>query len=290
MVSAGLGHARAGAIPNLDSVPEMSEWRPQFDPAARPGPRSPVFAFNDGRMLAGEEGVPLLEELPPGLLEGPRPVCIGTLDGEPCFAAAVDAVEGMTPLRALFEILPEPLAAIAGRAAQTVEWELAHLFCGRCGSATEPSETELARICPRCGSSYYPRINPAVIMLVTRGERFLLARRAGARVPFWSVLAGFVEPAETLEQAVVREVREEVGLEVEDVRYVASQPWPFPSQLMVGFTAESPAGEIVLDDAELAEAAWFGPGDELPPVPPPFTIARRLIDGFRDRRPPAPSR
>lgn len=259
----------------------MSDWRPLFDPAARPGPRSPVLAFNDGRMLAGAAGIPRLDELPPDILEGPRPLCVGTLDGEPCFAVAVVEVDGLEPLRALLARLPEELAALAGRAAQTVEWELAHRFCGRCGAETAPSETELARICPRCAAAYYPRINPAVIMLVTRGERLLLARRVGRRVDFWSVLAGFVEPAETLEQAVAREVREEVGLEVESVRYVASQPWPFPSQLMVGFAAEAPAGELRLEESELAEARWFGPGDELPPVPPPFTIARRLIDGFR---------
>lgn len=257
------------------------EWEPRFDPSARPSARSPVFAFDGGRMLTVEGRVPRLEELPPGLFEGPRPLCVGTLDGEPCFAAAVGEGPETTPLRALLEGLPEPLAAAAARAAQAVEWELAHVYCGRCGTGTHPSESELARICSGCDATYYPRISPAVIMLVTRGDRLLLARRPQGG--FWSVLAGFVEPAETLEQAVAREVQEEVGLAVSDVRYFGSQPWPFPSQLMIGFTARAEDGDLRLDEAELAEAAWFGPGDELPPVPPPFTIARRLIDAFRSR-------
>jgi NAD+ diphosphatase len=259
----------------------MADWQPRFDPAARPSARSLVFAFHGGRMLAPDGSVPRLEELPAELLEGPRPLCVGMLDGEPCFAAAVGELDGMTPLRALLERLPQPLPEAAARAAQTVEWEVAHAFCGRCGAATEPSETELARICPSCGAHYYPRISPAVIMLVTRGDRLLLARRPQGG--FWSVLAGFVDPAETLEQAVVREVREEVGLGVGGVRYFGSQPWPFPSQLMVGFTARAEPGELRLDETELAEAGWFGPDDELPPIPPPFTIARRLIDSFRGR-------
>lgn len=258
------------------------EWEPGFDASAQAAPESPVFAFADGRIvLAAEEPLelPTLAALP---LARERLLPVGRLHGETASAAVVEpAADTRTAsLRSLLANAPAPLAAAAGRAAQLVEWELGHAFCGRCGSRTDAHPRELARVCPRCGAHFYPRIAPAVIVLVERDGRILLARRAGLERPFFSVLAGFVEPGETLEETVRREVREEVGIDVEDVRYFGSQPWPFPSQLMIGFTARAEDGDLRLDEAELAEAAWFGPGDELPPVPPPFTIARRLIDAF----------
>jgi NAD+ diphosphatase len=231
-----------------------------------PGDR--VFGFADGRLV-------LLDEPVDGALY------VGDLDGRAAFAARVDAAEGIG-LREALATLPEDEAVLAGRASQLLDWDRDHRFCGRCGTATEPAGHEAARRCPNCGLSVYPRISPAAIMLVARGPEILLARRPGGA--FWSTLAGFVEPGETLEQTVVREVREEVGLDVADVRYVGSQPWAFPGQLMVGFTAEWQAGDIAVDRTELHEAQWFGPDDELPPIPPPFTIARRLIDGFLGRR------
>ncbi|HET7046340.1 MAG TPA: NAD(+) diphosphatase [Gaiellaceae bacterium] len=261
----------------------MTVWKPGYDADRRPGPRSPVFGFVDSQVLAFEDGsVPRLEQLPAGALDGARLLHVGELDGEAAFAATfTEPPEGVPAvgLRSLLAVAREPLASAASRAAQTVEWDRGHAFCGRCGAGTEPSATELARVCPRCGAGYWPRIAPAVIMLVERGDRILLATRAGASSAFYSCLAGFVEPGETLEQAVAREVEEEVGLAVEDVRYVGSQPWPFPSQLMVGFTAVSAGGEIRLDRGELGDAGWYA-ADALPPVPPPFTIARTLIDAF----------
>jgi NAD+ diphosphatase len=240
-----------------------------------PGPS--VFAFVDGRLLVipgAEPVVPTLDQLPPGAVAAARAI------GDAGVALALaEAPEGLDAigLRELLASAPPELAAAAGRAAQIVEWELAHAYCGRCGTATTSSETELARICPSCGAVYYPRISPAVIMLVEREGRVLLGRRPDRE--FYSVLAGFVEPGETLEETVRREVLEEVGVEVGGVRYFGSQPWPFPSQLMIGFVAEAESDELVVDATELAEAGWYGP-DELPPVPGPFTIARWLIDDF----------
>ena len=254
------------------------DWIPGFAPDARPSPESRVFAFADGRLAVGADGeVPRVGELPGGLAL----LHVGELDGAPAFAAVLESEDGLATvgLRDLLGQAPDALAAAAGRAAQVVEWERGHAFCGRCGAATEPTGAELARACPGCGAVYYPRITPAVIMAVHRGDRLLLARRPGPNVRWYSVLAGFVEAGETLEQAVVREVREEVGIEIGDVRYFGSQPWPFPSQLMVGFTAEHVAGELAVDEAELADAGWYAAG-ELPPVPGGFTIARRLIDDF----------
>jgi NAD+ diphosphatase len=240
-----------------------------------------VFAFLHGKLLLVDGEVPGAGLVPTAgrvLPVGPLGVAVA-LHAQP----ELDGAE-LVGLRDYFVAAPEPLAAAAGRAAQLVEWELGHAFCGRCGSPTDPSATELARVCPSCGASYYPRITPAVIMLVEHERRVLLARRAGGRLPFHSVLAGFVEPGETLEECVRREVREEVGIEVGEVRYFGSQPWPFPSQLMIGFVAEALGDDLVIDTSELGEAGWFAPG-ELPPIPGPFTIARRLIDDFVARTP-----
>jgi NAD+ diphosphatase len=235
-----------------------------------------VFAFLDGKLLLVDDEVPTSALVP----VGDHSLPIDTFG----FAVALDAVpdlDGATlvGLRDFFAVASEPLAAAAGRAAQLVEWEVGHAFCGRCGSPTEASATELARMCPSCGASYYPRITPAVIMLVEHEGRVLLARRAGFSSPFHSVLAGFVEPGETLEDTVRREVREEAGVELEDVRYFGSQPWPFPSQLMIGFVARAKSDELRIDESELEDAGWFRP-DELPNIPGTFTIARRLIDDF----------
>jgi NAD+ diphosphatase len=216
-------------------------------------------------------------------------IYLGRLDGRPCFALPLPAEprlpEGfvLTGLRELFGRLEEPLHGVAGRAFQTVEWYLSHAYCGRCGTPTELVARERARGCPKCGATYFPRINPAVIMLVEREGRMLLARNKLFRGPFYSCLAGFVEPGESLEEAVAREVEEEVGLEIEGTTYVASQPWPFPSQLMIGFTARHRSGEIRVQDSEIVDAGWYGP-EGLPELPGRFSLARRLIDGFLERQ------
>ena len=172
----------------------------------------------------------------------------------------------------------------AGRAVQLVEWARTHRFCGRCGSPTEPSAGERGMKCPACGLVAYPRVAPAMITLVTRGEpgpdqEALLAQGVNFRGPMYSCLAGFVEPGEDLEGAVVREVREEVGITVGNVQYVSSQPWPFPHSLMIGFRAEYQSGDIVLEQSEIVDANWYR-RDDLPPIPPGISIARKLIDGW----------
>lgn len=195
---------------------------------------------------------------------------------DPGYGAEVD-------LRALFARVGETEWSVAGRAVQIVEWARTHRFCGRCGSPTELAHNERAFRCPDCTLMAFPRLSPAIITLVTRGDGddsvALLARGANFGVPMYSCLAGFVEPGENLEQAVVREVHEEVGLTVGSVAYVASQPWPFPHSLMLGFTATWESGDIVCDPTEIADAQWFR-RDELPMIPPPISIARRLIDDW----------
>jgi NAD+ diphosphatase len=172
----------------------------------------------------------------------------------------------------------------AGRGVQIVEWARTHRFCGRCGTPTEPSPGERGMRCPACGLVAYPRLAPAMITLVTRGEpgpdqEALLARGTNFPLPMYSCLAGFVEPGENLEGAVLREVREEVGIVVDRVRYMGSQPWPFPHSLMIGFRADYVDGDLVLDEAEIADAQWFR-RDALPQIPPGISIARGLIDGW----------
>lgn len=200
---------------------------------------------------------------------------------EPGYGAEID-------LRALFGRVSEAEWAIAGRAVQLVEWARTHRFCGRCGEKTTLADNERAFVCPACRLMAFPRLAPAIITLVTRGEgddeEALLAQGANFGVPMYSCLAGFVEPGENLEQAVRREVEEEVGIKVDAVRYVASQPWPFPHSLMLGFTARWVSGDLRLDEAEIADARWCR-RDDLPMIPPAISIARRLIDDWvYDRR------
>ncbi len=192
-------------------------------------------------------------------------------------------------IRSLLAVWSAAEARLALRALHVVEWGRTHRFCGRCGTRTEESAGELARRCPQCGHTSFPRISPAVIVLVCRGDRVLLGRGNHLPPGLYSTLAGFVEPGETLEEAVRREIREEVGIELADVRYFGSQPWPFPDSLMIGFTAEHAGGELRIDTAELAEAHWCAL-DELPPVPPTFSIARTLIDAWVRERGGDPSR
>lgn len=182
-------------------------------------------------------------------------------------------------LRALLAVLPEAEARLAVRALHVLEWSRTHRFCGRCGAPNEEVEGQLSRRCPRCGLTSFPRISPAVIVLVRRGDEVLLGRGNHLPPGLFSTLAGFVEPGETLEETVRREVREEVGVELGAVRYFGSQPWPFPDSLMVGFFADWESGEIRADPGELAEARWFRLG-ELPPVPPSFSIARSLVEAW----------
>ena len=168
--------------------------------------------------------------------------------------------------------------AVAGRAFQVAHWARTHRFCGVCGAPMTRAAGERAMKCA-CGHTAYPRISPAMMVLVRRGDHILLARkvavRAGGRM---SALAGFLEPGESIEEAIHREVLEEVGLRVKDLRYFASQSWPFPHALMIAFTAEYAGGELACDPTEIAEARWFGPGDTLPELSPPQSISRALID------------
>lgn len=209
-------------------------------------------------------------------------LAVGELLGRPCRAAELDRLPDLpalelTPLRAIFQLAGDAAFALAGRASQLLDWQLHHQYCGRCGTATLMRAGELAMQCPGCGLVAYPRISPAVMVLVLDGDRLLLARSPHFKPGVFSALAGFVEPGETLEECAVREVREEVGIEITNLRYFNSQPWPFPNSLMVAFFADHAGGTLVPDPAEIEAADWFAV-DCLPLLPEPISISRRLID------------
>jgi NAD+ diphosphatase len=248
------------------------------------------FLFNQGKLLIRKTpdsgAIPTGSDIAASALTPERKFYFGSLEGRACYAAGLnggplpDGLEWVD-LRALFGSFSEELLWAAGRANQLVDWDLSHRFCGSCGRPTEDKADERAKHCPRCGRVNYPRLSPAVIVAVLKGDKILLARNKRFKTPMFSVLAGFVEPGETLEACVEREIQEEVGIAVRNIRYFGSQPWPFPDSLMIAFVADYAGGEIRLDQTEIAEAAWFSKSD-LPNIPSTVSIARRLIDWFVD--------
>lgn len=249
-----------------------------------------LFRRDDLLVETGTDPAGIPRQAPAPLLpnrHSPRILHLGALSGIPCYAAAladeVSAPEGMAfvNLRGLFGRLDEAVYGAAGTALHAARWDRAHRYCGQCGAETRLMPAERASVCPSCGLANHPRISPAVIVAVIRDGRILLGR--SGRFPnqrLFSVLAGYVELGETLEECVRREVLEEAGVHVRNVRYFGSQPWPFSGSLMVGFTAEWASGEISIDGEEILEAGWYGP-EELPLVPGWGSIAGRLIDWFR---------
>lgn len=209
-------------------------------------------------------------------LVGQRAMQIGEWRGEPVWLVQQTRRHEMASLRQLLDT-DVGLFQLAGRGVQLAEFYRSHKFCGYCGHEMHPSKTEWAMLCGHCRERYYPQIAPCIIVAIRRDDAILLAQHVRHRNGIHTVLAGFVEVGETLEQAVAREVMEESGIRVKNLRYVASQPWPFPQSLMTAFMADYDSGEIVIDPKELLQAAWYR-YDDLPLLPPPGTVARRLIE------------
>ena len=266
----------------------MIETPPAFRPLLAPvDHRDPVtFVFRGSEILIrGEDGTwPDSRALSILDIDPARIHPIGLL-GDTYYRVAyvpdeTASVEGFTftGLRKLWGRVDEGTLALAGRAFQVAEWARTHRFCGACGSAMTHVAGERAMKCPACGHSAYPRISPAMMVLVKRDRQILLAHNAAAPAGRMSALAGFLEPGESIEEAIHREVYEEVGLQVKDLRYFGSQSWPFPHSLMIAFTAEYASGDITLNDQEIDEARWFGPGDTLPQLSPTQSISRALIN------------
>ena len=248
------------------------------------------FAVREQKLLVRQEGdaiaLPTRSDLEAAGVDVSGAHDIGH-DRGGAFAIAVDdAIPSfeLRGVRSLFMALSPEQLALAGKALHVLRWAETSRVCGRCGAATERVPSERAMKCPKCGLTLYPRISPAIIVLVRRGEEALLARNANFPAAFYSTLAGFSEIGESLEETLVREVKEEVGVDVGDIRYFGSQPWPFPDSLMIGFTAEWKGGEIRVDTSEIADARFFRRDEELPMLPPPVSIARRLIDAWLNNR------
>ncbi|MEM7110858.1 MAG: NAD(+) diphosphatase [Chloroflexota bacterium] len=259
------------------------------------------YIFKGSRLLVRDEGetasMPRLFAPDELGLTAVRQQYLGYLDDENgkihCYSAEVDRKLETTPeghafkgLRELYPLLGDGFFWLGGRAIQIVDWDRTHQFCGRCGAKTESLAHERSKKCPQCGLTAYPRLAPAIIIAIERpfpdGNRILLARNARFPYGFYSVLAGFVEPGETLEECAHREVFEETGIRIKNVRYFGSQPWPFPHSLMVGFTADYAGGDIVLEEEELDDAAWFR-ADDMPLTPPSLSISASLIQWFVDK-------
>jgi NAD+ diphosphatase len=212
---------------------------------------------------------------------------VGSFNGRPCIAYDIDAqvdlsalaVVRISPRQLLFQRSHTEFVAI-GMATQLINWVRSHRYCGQCGSPTRVHQKERAFVCNQCAERFYPRINPCVIVLVTRGQQMLLAKHARSANHLFSCLAGFMEIGETPEDTIRREVQEEVGIAVHNLRYIQSQSWPFPSQLMLGYFAEYLAGDVQADGVEILEVGWFSP-DAMPPTPSAATsVAGKLIEVF----------
>lgn len=258
------------------------------DPGSSSGPGW-WFAFAGSRLLVCEkDGITTIPFVPNLTHLGLTPLktqFLGWLGAVPCYSAELAKTTepplgtALRGLRELYCALNDTFFSVAGLGFQIMEWDRTHQFCGACGQPTEAIAEERAKRCATCATTYYPRISPAMIVLISKGDEILLGRAPRFKPGMYGLIAGYVEPGESLESAVVREVKEEVGVEIKDIRYWGSQPWPFPHTLMVGYTATYASGEITIDPQELEDAAWFSL-DQLPLLPPPVSIARKMIEDF----------
>ena len=274
------------------SQPTDSPFRfvPTHTAPGDPGKDPMVFAFRGRDMLVTEDlQLPDVDVIDRAGFEAIRRQYLGTLDGRHCYSAelASDVKDGnglkFTNLHMLFGTFDEDTHAIAGRAVQIVEWDKTHQFCGACAEATVLSELDRSRACPRCKIPMYPRLAPAMIVAVERDDEILLARSPHFPEGIMSVLAGFVEPGESAEHAVRREVYEETAIIVKDVEYYSSQAWPFPNSLMLGFRAKYESGEIAIDGEEIVAANWFKASEMPHFFPGRVSISQWLIQDFLKR-------
>ncbi len=293
----------------------MQTTSPMSSPRFRAGLAQPLaaapeiawFAFRGAELLvqasnaSGFFDVPVAADL---ALLGVPPVRVqplGELDGRPCCSAELardaEAKEGFAfiSLRQLHGRIDPELFDLAGTAFQVQHWDRTHQYCAACGAALDAGQDERVKRCVRCASNYFPRITPATIVLVEDGPRILMTRQSRFPAGMYGLVAGFVEPGETLEACVAREVHEETGVEVADVAYFGSQPWPFPHQIMVGFVARHAAGEIVIDEREIEDARWFTRGEVAEALekgpestsfvpPPPQAIAHTLLGWWLENK------
>ena len=247
------------------------------------------FVFCKGDLLLektsdGRYTIPYQEEAPTPLKEWTNVHTITPFGDDDVRTYTIDGPVTDNPryemcgLRATYNKLPHDLYQIAGKCQEILYWDANTRFCGVCGGPMK-MHTEISKRCTHCGKEIWPLLATAIIVLIRREDKVLLVHARNFRGKFFGLVAGFVETGETLEEAVVREVHEEVGIKIKNIRYFASQPWPYPCGLMVGFTADYVSGELHLQRSELDDAGWFD-RDHLPPVPDKMSIARQLIDSW----------
>ncbi|MBP3826530.1 MAG: NAD(+) diphosphatase [Prevotella sp.] len=247
------------------------------------------FVFCKGDLLLektsdGRYTIPYQEEAPTPLKEWTNVHTITPFGDDDVRTYTIDGPVTDNPryemcgLRATYNKLPHELYQIAGKCQEILYWDANTRFCGVCGGPMK-MHTEISKRCTHCGKEIWPLLATAIIVLIRREYKVLLVHARNFRGKFFGLVAGFVETGETLEEAVVREVHEEVGIKIKNIRYFASQPWPYPCGLMVGFTADYVSGDLHLQRSELDDAGWFD-RDHLPPVPDKMSIARQLIDSW----------
>jgi len=251
-----------------------------------------VFQQNDllVETVQNETVVPMSRDLSELGFEAVRSVYLGRLNSFHCYAAELSPTAtwnepvSRVDLRRLHGLMAPDFLQAAVTGVQVLGWDQTFQYCGRCGMPTEDKADERAKVCPACGLVNFPRLSPAIMAAVIRRDRILLANGHGFPSGLFSVLAGFVEPGETLEACVAREVKEEVGIDVRNIRYFGSQPWPFPDSLMIAFTAEYDGGEIRVDGSEIKVADWFS-AKNLPSRPNArISISGQLIEWFEHGR------
>jgi len=264
-----------------------ASFTPLIAPQAHPDPLT--FVFDKGRLLVREHdlSLPAAELVDAMGFDAGDLHPVGLLDGRYCQAtwSTSDAPPrsgfAYRGLRSMFGSMDEDLLGVAGRASQIAEWARTHRYCGACASPMQRAAGERCFQCAACGNLAYPRISPAMMVLIRKGDSVLLALHTASPTGRFSPLAGFLEAGESIEEAVHREVFEEVGLRVHNLQYFSSQSWPFPHSLMIAFTADYLDGEIRVDESEIAEARWFGPGDAWPEPVPHISVSSVLVDAHR---------
>jgi len=275
--------------PKISPFSLIQPFTPGILPSKAPSKSTLWFTFHNDELLVEQktEEEITVSSTPPTAL-GLSPIFsqyIGNYDNTDLYvaelaeSAALPETLRFMKLRALFGKIDRDFFPLVGRAVQIVQWNRDHKYCGRCGTNMLIQRKELAKSCPACGFISFPRLSPAVIMSIVRGKEILLARSPRFPEGMYSTLAGFVEPGETLEETVTREIREEVSVEISDITYITSQPWPFPHSLMIGFTTRYASGDIQIDNDEIEDAQWFSI-DNLPVLPTRMSIAYHLIELF----------
>ena len=264
---------------------------PSVEPISPPSCKDLWFIFKDNLLLVEKKdsslSIPFAETIEVFHSKLIQTHHLGDLRGASCYVGELDTTVDLpenlelTDLRSFMAHSSDELFFLAGKAIQIINWDRNHKFCGKCGSKTEYKKDERAKICPNCGMLHFPHIAPAIIVAIVKDNKILLAHNVNFAGSMHSVIAGFVEPGETFEECVKREVKEEVGIEVKNIKYFQSQPWPFPNSLMIAFTAEHAAGEITVDGKEIDHADWFDV-EHLPQIPSSKSVARKLIQWFAE--------